>query len=539
MHRLVGAALLGACLTVGSAARADPPTLEQRLDAAVAHAASTLLATATGGMAADAYPVTAPGGGAWAEASAGYWVSGLFPGALWKIGDLTGDGSFHGYAQVWSAAIAPATVDNAFRIWPSHKLWYDHTGDALARQRVIDAAEVRESVFVPLPDSDGENLGIRGLFRDPAQWDPNRSEFPVDDWAGTAIDHMMDLKVTFWAARQTADAAMYDKSLRHARTVADLWVRPDGSTGHWGYVNRTTGQFATRQYQGYQDHTTWARGHSWAIYTLTVAARETKLAGDDAASAGFLADAMRAADFWLEHERLPADGVPVWDFDAPLYLPPAFQQRDSSAAAVAASGLLDLSDLAQRPDEKYRYQQAAMTILESLATPKADGGYLNVDASGDPDGSGILAHGVYVHSYSTATGNSGQVSNWVEMDHATIWGDYFFLEAVERYRAATVLPRPGDANGDEAVNGADYTIWADHYKDQPIPAWSQGGWGVGNFNEDGVVDGADYTLWADRFTGIGGQQGVPEPSTVIMLALGWLGLIRRRRMRPASSAGAG
>ncbi len=53
-------------------------------------------------------------------------------------------------------------------------------------------------------------------------------------------------------------------------------------------------------------------------------------------------------------------------------------------------------------------------------------------------------------------------------------------------------PMPGDANGDGKVDGADYTLWADHYK-------TAGGWAGGDFNNDGTVDGADYTIWADNF----------------------------------------
>jgi len=52
-------------------------------------------------------------------------------------------------------------------------------------------------------------------------------------------------------------------------------------------------------------------------------------------------------------------------------------------------------------------------------------------------------------------------------------------------------PLPGDANGDGAVDGADYTIWADHYQ-------QSGGWEDGDFNGDGTVNGADYTIWADN-----------------------------------------
>ncbi|MBX7072727.1 MAG: hypothetical protein K1X71_06225 [Pirellulales bacterium] len=54
----------------------------------------------------------------------------------------------------------------------------------------------------------------------------------------------------------------------------------------------------------------------------------------------------------------------------------------------------------------------------------------------------------------------------------------------------TVLP--GDGNRDNVVNGADYTLWSDHYQ-------QSGGFGEGDWNGDSYVDGADYSIWADRF----------------------------------------
>ncbi len=81
----------------------------------------------------------------------------------------------------------------------------------------------------------------------------------------------------------------------------------------------------------------------------------------------------------------------------------------------------------------------------------------------------------------------------------------------------------GDANHDGKVDGADYTIWADHYK-QP------GTWVTGDFNGDQVVNGADYTLWADSFGfGTGAGASVPEPATVMLLVLGACAAGLRRR----------
>ncbi len=82
-----------------------------------------------------------------------------------------------------------------------------------------------------------------------------------------------------------------------------------------------------------------------------------------------------------------------------------------------------------------------------------------------------------------------------------------------------VPPTPGDANLDGSVDGADYTIWADHY-------FQAGGWEEGDFSGDGIVDGADYTIWADNYTG----PTVPAPAVVSLLALGF-GIVLKQRCR--------
>ena len=87
---------------------------------------------------------------------------------------------------------------------------------------------------------------------------------------------------------------------------------------------------------------------------------------------------------------------------------------------------------------------------------------------------------------------------------------------------------PGDANGDDQADGADYTVWADHYG-STAARFSDGGWAVGNFNQDTSVDGADYTIWADNFSGGGDAAAVPEPVALPLLTIGCLAALRGRR----------
>ena len=84
----------------------------------------------------------------------------------------------------------------------------------------------------------------------------------------------------------------------------------------------------------------------------------------------------------------------------------------------------------------------------------------------------------------------------------------------------------GDANLDGCVDGLDYIVWADHYGECGHPAWSNGGWAVGNYTEDDCVDGLDYVAWSNNY--LAGYPGaVPGPSSALLLALGFLALRRR------------
>ncbi len=48
--------------------------------------------------------------------------------------------------------------------------------------------------------------------------------------------------------------------------------------------------------------------------------------------------------------------------------------------------------------------------------------------------------------------------------------------------------KPGDANGDGAVDKADFTIWYDN-------RFGTGTWTQGDFNRDGHIDGQDFIIW--------------------------------------------
>src|SRR5205823_1490049 len=152
-------------------------------------------------------------------------------------------------------------------------------------------------------------------------------------------------------------------------------VRSDGSTYQVVNYNPATGAVQDfENVQGYAVDSTWSRGNAWGVYGFTTAYAYTH-------DARFLETARRTADYFLSH--LPADFVPYWDFALPST---QGQPRDSSAAAIAASGLLELSRLETDPKRAARYLDAAKRILISLSES-----YLTVGTSNEA----ILLHGTY------------------------------------------------------------------------------------------------------------------------------------------------
>ena len=53
----------------------------------------------------------------------------------------------------------------------------------------------------------------------------------------------------------------------------------------------------------------------------------------------------------------------------------------------------------------------------------------------------------------------------------------------------------------------------------------------GDASADGDVDGNDFLIWQNQFPAAVTTSFVPEPSTVLLLGLGGLGLLRRCRKR--------
>jgi unsaturated chondroitin disaccharide hydrolase len=183
-----------------------------------------------------------------------------------------------------------------------------------------------------------------------------------------------------------------------------------GRTAHESMFNVASGTYrGPSSQQGYSPFTTWTRGLAWAVlgfaeqleFLDVVPAQALEPCGGRAFVEAMMLDAARAtSDHYVDIAA--ADGVPYWDAGAPgLAALPDWRERpanpfndhepvDSSAAAIAAQGLLRLAHfLSRRGENASRYEQAGLRILETLFDDT--GPYLSTD----PNHQGLLLHSVY------------------------------------------------------------------------------------------------------------------------------------------------
>ncbi|MEX2572933.1 MAG: T9SS type A sorting domain-containing protein [Balneolaceae bacterium] len=329
---------------------------------------------------------TDPATGEWIYFSREQWTSGFFAGSLWHMYQLTGDTRWREYATEWTLDMEPMAYsssdhDTGFRILSSFGRGMHLTGRRHYQRVVLQAAASLAKRFNP------EIGAIKS-------WEPweGIGNYPV------IIDNLMNLELLFTAAEIGGVPEWHDIAVKHAQTSLKHHMRPDGSTYHIvdfddeGKVNR---KFTT---QGYDTDSVWARGQAWAVYGFTMVYRFTR-------QAEFLDAAIAAAEYFTEH--LPEDRVPVYDFRETV---PSLQTRDASAAAIISSALLELFSFTQDST----WFSSAQNILDSLSAEP----YMVLQ----PGQSSILG-------LSTLHRGAG--------GHGTAYADYYFLEALIRFKEAT------------------------------------------------------------------------------------------------------
>ncbi len=206
-----------------------------------------------------------------------------------------------------------------------------------------------------------------------------------------------------------------------------------GRVAHESIFNLADGQYrCPSTQQGYSPFTTWTRGLAWILlgcaelleffHAPTEAGGAGERAAEFAGLVSLLEKTGRAvADFYLEHT--PTDGIPYWDTGAPglfhlgdwasrpAEIDNAHEPVDSSAAAIAAQGLLRMASLDSR------YRKAGLAVAKTLFSAP----YLSEDV----DHEGLILHSIYHRPRGWDHVPPGSP---IPKGESSMWGDYHARE---------------------------------------------------------------------------------------------------------------
>ncbi|NDV60500.1 glycosyl hydrolase family 88 [Bacteroides sp. 519] len=397
--------MLLACTIAASCTNEKQTFIEENVTFATAQ--TRLMLDSVGEPTGRNYPRTMNNKGKLVTTGMKDWTPGFFPGSLWYLYELTGDNFWKEHAQTWTHTLEPLQTftghhDLGFMMYCSY-------GNAL---RLSPQPEYKDIII-----KSAESLSSRydERVKSIKSWNYRRNWNDTVEWFYPVIvDNMMNLEMLFAATELSGNKKYYDIAVQHANSTIKNHIREDYGTYHvvnYDTISPTVLDQATCQ--GYCDESTWSRGQAWMMYGFTMMYRETK-------DPVYLDVAKNLTEYYLKN--LPEDLVPLWDFHVgkegyqavgKSYAVefPGETLRDASAAAIACSALFELGE----HTNDQRYTDYAVKMLKSLASPayRAELG-TNVNF--------LLMHCV------------GSIPHRNEIDKPLVYADYYFLEALIRYK---------------------------------------------------------------------------------------------------------
>ncbi|HMI54260.1 MAG TPA: DUF4861 family protein [Candidatus Saccharimonadales bacterium] len=342
--------------------------------------------------------------GEWRRQNGHFWTGSFWIGELWQMYGRTHDKKYRNWAELWESRVigheSDQNHDAGFLYYYSAALGFDLTQDEALKSSAFRGAARLEQLFNPRTKLIA-SWGVQG-----------------DD---TIVDTMMNLQLLWWVSEKTGEAKWREIGKQHALRTAEWYVRADGSVIQSVHYNpgdnrqmfHLHGGLATdmdvlvpnktapgdwifnHTHQGYSANTAWSRGQAWAIYGFTSAYGATR-------EPSLLKSAQQVADFAIDN--LADDWVPWYDFnDEGVH----FRNRDSSAAAIMAGGLLRLSTLTNDKKKAELYRQTGEKMVQALIDH-----YLTPVGERDLTPPGVLRHG----------------SSTRPNDVMLIYGQYYLLE---------------------------------------------------------------------------------------------------------------
>ncbi|MDO5518592.1 MAG: glycoside hydrolase family 88 protein [Clostridium sp.] len=331
-----------------------------------------------------------------------WWTAGFWPGILWHVYSDSRNEKLRSTAEECERKMDYLLTDSEDVDHDMGFMWtlssiadYKITGNKESRRRALLAANLLAGRF-----------NIKGNYiRAWNKW------CEKDDNSGVAIiDCMMNLGLLYWASEETGDPRFKHIAESHGEMVLKNFIRDDGSVQHMVVFDSETGEVVEKLGgQGFDADSAWARGCAWAVYGLAISYKHTE-------NIELLNAAKKCAHYFIAN----TDGCrcPVWDFRVPEDGERRYRYPDSSAGAIAACGLLLISEEVS-DFEKSLYREAGEKMLHNL--------YYDCSSKDDSKEEGLLYH---------ATGHFPEQKN---LDVPIIYGDYFFTEGIARLNGEEIF----------------------------------------------------------------------------------------------------
>lgn len=322
-----------------------------------------------------------------------YWTTAFWTGMLWLAYDVTNEKKYYEKALIHISSFKERIEKQVET--NTHDLGFLYTLSCIAAYKLIKSAEAKNTALRAADLLMTRYFDKAGIIQ--AWGDLNNPH----ERGRLIIDCLMNLPLLYWAYNLTGNKKYFTAAYNHGQNTLKYLIREDASSFHTFYMDVDTGEPKYgKTAQGFSDSSCWARGQAWAIYGLT-------LSYIYSLDAEFINTAKKVANYFIN--RLPEDYVCYWD----LVFTRGNEERDSSAAAIAACGLLELAKRLPNSDkDKKSYKNLAQNIFINLTA-----NYL-FDKNAKADG--IIMHSVY-----SKPDNKG-------IDECTIWGDYFYFELLVR-----------------------------------------------------------------------------------------------------------
>ncbi len=325
------------------------------------------------------------------------WTTGFWTGEIWLAYEETKSEKLKHAAEVHVESFLNRILkridvdhhDMGFLYSPSCVAAWQLTGNETAKRAAILAAD---------------NLMSR--FCEKGQFFQAWGQLGAPDNYRLIIDCLLNMPLLFWASEVTGDDQYAEHAKAHIKTAMQYIIRPDYSTYHTYFFDPQTGEpLKGVTHQGNRNGSAWARGQAWGIYGSAMAYRYIK---DKAYQEIF----EKVTEYFLLH--LPKDLIPYWDFD---FDNGSAEPRDSSSAAIAACGMLEMAKHMPEVKAQY-YENMAKRLLLALRNTCA--------VTSKEQSNGLLLHGTYARkSNENPCANRG-------VDECNTWGDYYYLEGLVR-----------------------------------------------------------------------------------------------------------